>query len=101
MRIAQLELDLDVLARPAACRRFTLTSMGRSGGVVVGRRVGDRFVLTITGSTARPWVLDVDPEAVDDAVDAVAPWYDDLHGAPDWREAQTRRCVREIVEELS
>lgn len=99
--VRAFELDLAVLARPAAFRRFSLTSMGRSGGVVVGRPVGHRVVVTVTGSTARPWVLDVDPGSVDAAVDAVGPWYDDPHGAPDWREAQTRRCVREIVEELS
>lgn len=96
-----VELDLAVLRAPAAFRRFSLTAMGRSGGVVVGRRVGERVLVTVTGSTDRPWVLEVDPDVVDAAVDAIGPWHDDAHGAPDWREAQTRRLVREIVEELS
>ncbi|MCL3836509.1 FAD binding domain-containing protein [Aeromicrobium duanguangcaii] len=99
--VRSFEIDHDVLARPAAFRRFALTDMGRSGGVVIGRPVGDRVVVTITGATRRPWVLDVDRGSVDGALDRIDPWYDDPHGAPDWRRAQTRRCVHEILEELS
>ena len=99
--LRSLELDLAVLRRPAAVRRFALTSMGRSGGVVVGRPVGEDVLVTITAATPRPVVLTVRPGAVDAAVDTVRDWYDDPHGAPDWRAAQTRRCVHEIVEELT
>lgn len=99
--LRSLELDLAVLRRPAAVRRFALTAMGRSGGVVVGRPVGKDVVVTITAASPRPVVLTVRTGAVDAAVDTVREWYDDPHGAPDWRAAQTRRCVHEIVEELS
>ncbi|MFS0886344.1 FAD binding domain-containing protein [Aeromicrobium sp. 179-A 4D2 NHS] len=99
-----LELDIAVLRRPAAFRRFALTDMGRSGGVVVGRRDEVGLVVTVTGATRAPRVLRVDPADPADpsaAVAAIADWYDDPHGAPDWRAAQVARCVTEIVEELS
>jgi len=101
--VRAFEVEATVLERPAAFRRFALTSMGRSGGVVVGRRTTDGIALTVTGSVARPHVLHLaatDARTVDAALDTVGPWYDDPHGAPDWREAQTRRCAHEIVEEL-
>lgn len=99
--VRSFELDLAVLRRPAAFRRFSLTTMGRSGGVVLGRRVGERLVVTITAATPKPVVLEVGPGSVDEAVDTVRDWYGDPHGAPDWRAAQTRRCIHEIVEELA
>ncbi|MBC9225685.1 FAD-binding molybdopterin dehydrogenase [Aeromicrobium sp. 636] len=99
--VRSFEIDREVLARPAAFRRFALTDMGRSGGVVIGRPVGNRVLVTITGATRRPWVLDVDRGSVDEVLGLVGRWYDDPHGAPDWRRAQTRRCVHEILEELS
>jgi len=98
------EVDLEVLRRPAAFRRFALTSLGRTGGIVVGRPTPGGITVAVTGSTARPWVLHLDStdsRAIDAAVDTIVPWHDDPHGAPDWREAQTRRCVHEVVEELA
>lgn len=88
-------------------RRFALTTMGRAGGVVVGRRAHgtDDLVVTVTAATPRPVVLHVPAGAgtaeVEQAVASVPEWFDDPHGAPDWRAAQTLRCVREVVEELS
>ena len=35
------------------------------------------------------------------AVATIDRWYDDPHGAPDWRAAQTLRCALEVVEELA
>lgn len=102
--VRAFEIDASVLAGPAAFRRFSLTSMGRSGGVVVGRPTTDGLVVTITASTVQPRVLHLDAtdaRSIDAAVDTVGAWYDDPHGAPDWREAQTRRCVHEVVEELA
>ena len=35
------------------------------------------------------------------AVDAVDDWYDDPHGAPDWRRAMTLRLAEQVREELA
>lgn len=75
-----------------AFRKIALAPLGRSGAVVMGRReVDGRCALTITAATTRPIVLDFDgaPGAgeVRGAVAAIDPtlWFDDPHGAPDWR----------------
>ncbi|WP_433524547.1 FAD binding domain-containing protein [Nocardia pseudovaccinii] len=75
-----------------AFRKIALAPLGRSGAVVMGRReVDGRCALTITAATTRPIVLDFDgtPGAAEvrDAVAAIesALWFDDPHGAPDWR----------------
>ncbi|MEV6339911.1 FAD binding domain-containing protein [Nocardia vinacea] len=75
-----------------AFRKIALAPFGRSGAVVMGRReVDGRCALTITAATTRPIVLDFDatPGAAEvrGAVAAIDPtlWFDDPHGAPDWR----------------
>lgn len=75
-----------------AFRKIALAPLGRSGAVVMGRREADgRCALTITAATTRPIVLDFDgaPGAAEvrGAVAAIDPtlWFDDPHGAPDWR----------------
>lgn len=99
------------IASPVAVRRFGLTEMGRAGGLVVGRReVGTgRLVVTITAATPHPVVLHLpaaaDPtdlgDDVERAVASVPTWFDDVHGAPDWRAAQTLRCVHDVARELT
>ncbi|WP_433198510.1 FAD binding domain-containing protein [Nocardia sp. CA-107356] len=75
-----------------AFRKIALAPLGRSGAVVMGRREADgRYAVTITAATARPVVLDFDGTPGDaevrGAVAAIDPalWFDDPHGAPDWR----------------
>ncbi|MEG9227382.1 FAD binding domain-containing protein [Aeromicrobium sp. Sec7.5] len=94
----------EALRARAAFRRASLTSLGRSAAVVIGRRDGDGLVVSITASTPRPVVLRF-PTVPDEAQLAAAldplAWYDDPHGAPDWREAVTRHLAAGIREELS
>ncbi|MEV5836351.1 FAD binding domain-containing protein [Nocardia sp. NPDC052112] len=75
-----------------AFRKLALAPLGRSGAVVMGRReVDGHCALTITAATTRPIVLDFDGTPGDaevrGAVAAIDPtlWFDDPHGAPDWR----------------
>ncbi len=98
-------LPAAALAGRAAFRQFSLTTLGRSAALVIG--VLDprgELVITVTAATPRPVQVTVMP-TVDDAVAAVEAavpaWYDDVHGAPAWRAALTRRMVAEVVEELS
>lgn len=94
----------EALRARAAFRRASLTSLGRSAAVVIGRRDGAGLVLSVTASTARPVVLRFpevpDAAQVSAALEPVA-WYDDPHGAPDWREAVTRHLAVEVCEELT
>jgi len=91
-----------------AFRQVSLTAEGRSGTLLIGRRKDEGLVLTITAATRRPLRLvfaappasqDLEP-AIDIAVAGAGSWYDDLHGAPDWRRAMTLRHARDIVQEL-
>ncbi len=99
-----IELPGSALGQAAAMRRASLAELGRSAVLLVGRRDGPGFVLTVTASTPHPYVLtyDVVPTTARLAadVDAIDHWYDDVHGAPDWRHAMTRRFALELLEEL-
>jgi CO/xanthine dehydrogenase FAD-binding subunit len=104
--VRSFEVPPASLASTTAFRRAALTRMGRSGAVVVGRREPDGQVhLSVTASTDRPHVLALgrEPAPADVAagVETIRDWFDDPHGAPDWRAAQTLRCALEVVEELA
>jgi hypothetical protein len=88
-----------------------LTGGGLSGVVSTGRPLGpdtpgaaNAVRIVVTASVPRPVVLPIpagDHDALDRAVDGITDWYDDPHGAPDWRAAMTRRLTHEVLEELS
>jgi len=95
-----------LLAR-TSFRKIALAPLGRSGSVVMGRReADDRCAITVTAATVRPIVLDFDSvPAQSDLTDALAEldddvWFDDPHGAPDWREHVTGLLVTEVAAEL-
>ncbi|MBC9734985.1 FAD binding domain-containing protein [Nocardioides marmotae] len=92
--IRAVDVPPSALAARAAFRRMSLAPHGRSSAVVVG--VGDR--VTVTAATTRPVVLDAD--RLEEGLAAVDCWYDDPHGAPDWRAAVTATLAREVVREL-
>lgn len=88
-------------------RKIALAPLGRSGSVVMGRRDPDgRCVVTITAATDRPVVLDFVAAPSDAEIDAVVAeidpllWFDDPHGAPDWRRHVTGGLAREVAAEL-
>ena len=98
LRPGELLRSLRVGPEPrTALRQFSLTPIGRSAALLVGR--ADPFVLTITGATPRP----VQITGVDDlheAIDALE-FYDDVHGSPRWRRQLTHVLAEEIRQELS
>jgi CO/xanthine dehydrogenase FAD-binding subunit len=104
--IRAFEIPLTSLTSRVAFRRISLSNLGRSGALVIGRvdPSGER-VLTITAATHRPAQLRFDEapseSALRDAVDRVDDWYDDPHGAPDWRRAMTTLFAEEIRSELA
>lgn len=95
-----------LLAR-TSFRKIALAPLGRSGAVVMGRRTADdRCAITVTAATVRPVVLDFDTVPGDaDVAAAVAEiepelWFDDPHGAPDWRAHVTGLLATEVAAEL-
>lgn len=101
-----VQLPVAALQARTAFRRAALSREGRSGSVVIGRRdLDETFVLTVTAATDRPYRFAFRrfPRAGDlsAALDGVPRWFDDPHGAPDWRRAVTGLLAEEIREELA
>lgn len=123
-----LRVPPEGLAARTAARKLSLTELGRSAvlvtgaagppgsgtarvdaasaGTAVAAEVPARGTarLVVTASVPCPLVLTVragDHAALDAALDRITDWYDDPHGAPDWRAAMTRRLAHEVLEELS
>lgn len=91
-----VDIPAAALRARTAFRRMSLTPRGRSASVVIGcgRRV------TVTAATTRPVVVELDDD-LPARLDAVDCWYDDAHGAADWRAAVTRRLVADVARELA
>ena len=93
-----------------AFRQASLSRMGRSAALVIGRTYGAGLVITVTAATPRPVQLRfagrpsaAEAEAALDRAGrdgAALTWHDDVHGAPAWRAAMTRRFVAEVAAEL-
>lgn len=104
--LRSIEFPAAALREQTAFRRISLSPLGRTGTLVIGRR-GPRsgLILSITGGTWRPEVLRfaAPPSAAElsDRIAAIDSWYEDPHGSPDWREAMTRRYAEEIREEFA
>lgn len=88
----------------ASFRRASLAPLGRSAVLVVARVDADGFHLTVTASTPAPRVFSFPAiPAAGELAAAVAgcDWYDDVHGAPDWRRAMTLAFAEELRGEAS
>jgi len=88
-----------------AFRQASLSRLGRSAALVIGRTNGPGLVITVTAATPRPVQLRfAGRPSPDEAVAALDQahlrWHDDVHGAPAWRAAMTRRFVAEVAAEL-
>lgn len=104
--VRAVDVPASALAARTVFRRTSLNTLGRSASVVIGRLDPDGHVtLTVTAATPRPVVLRFGalpaPAEVDAALEAVDEWYDDPHGAPDWREAVTHTLAREVRDGLA
>ena len=105
--LRRIAMPTAALRRRTAFRRISLSPNGRSGALVIGTRDADGFVLTVTAATPRPHQLRFPgvPEAGElrAALAAAIPadgWYDDVHGAPDWRAHVTGLLAEAIRGEL-
>ncbi|AUZ35919.1 FAD-binding molybdopterin dehydrogenase [Arthrobacter sp. PGP41] len=107
--LRSVHLPASALAARVAFRRLSLSNLGRSGVLLIGRLDGGAsFVLTVTAATKRPVQLRFDslPEtdALAGALDEAIPadlYHDDIHGLPAWRRDMTYRLAEEIRAELA
>lgn len=107
--LRSITLPAAALGAHTAFRRLSLTTLGRSGVLLIGRLDADGgFVLTVTAAVKRPVQLRMPavPGAAELAgalADAISPdlWHDDVHGHPDWRRDMTGRLAEEIRIELA
>jgi hypothetical protein len=121
-------LPARALASVTAFRQLSLSDLGRSAAVVIGRRrapyvwppdalssglrrpgpepAAAGVVITLTAATARPVQLRFAavpaPGELLAAIDAARPpWHDDVYGAPAGRAAVTRDLALEVLDELA
>lgn len=110
--LRSVHLPAAALNSRVAFRRLSLSNLGRSGVLLIGRLTDDGgLVLTVTASTKRPVQLRfagapmAGPgaaelrRALDDAIPAEL-YHDDIHGLPQWRRDMTYRLAEEIRAEL-
>jgi CO/xanthine dehydrogenase FAD-binding subunit len=108
--IRSIVIPAHALRARTAFRRLSLTNLGRTGVMVIGRLDEDGlFTLTVSGSTTRPRQLRLGPgeyptptrllRGLDEAI-APADYHEDIHGRRPWRRAMTRRLGVEILGEL-
>jgi CO/xanthine dehydrogenase FAD-binding subunit len=107
--LRSVRLPASALASRVAFRRLSLSNLGRSGVLLVGRLDGGAaLVLTITAATRRPVQLRFDhlPDAgsLAAAITETIPadlYHDDIHGHPEWRRDMTVHLAGEIRAELA
>ena len=107
--LRSVHLPASALSARVAFRRLSLSNLGRSGVLLIGRLDGGTsLVLTVTAATKRPMQLRFDalPEAdqLTTALDEAIPadlYHDDIHGLPAWRRDMTYRLAEEIRAELA
>lgn len=111
--LRSVHLPASALASRVAFRRLSLSNLGRSGVLLIGRLDPDgSLVLTVTAATKRPVQLRLaapngvpaPPAALAEALDAAIPdglYHDDIHGLPAWRKDMTYRLAEEIRAELA
>jgi len=108
--LRSIDLPLPALLRRTAFRQISLSTHGRSAALLIGTRdlADGGFALTVTAATPRPVRLEFtsvpgEAELLDRLDHTIRPegYFDDVHGAPAWRAAMTRRFAREIREELA
>ena len=89
-----------------AFRQLSLTPVGRSAAVVIGRWAADRgLVITVTASVPVPVRVSFtgipEPAELREALlAAIGEFYDDPHGDPAWREHLTLMFAEEVRAEL-
>jgi CO/xanthine dehydrogenase FAD-binding subunit len=108
--LREIVVPVPALTRRVAFRQTSLTQFGRSAALLIGTMApnGGAFDLTITAATARPVRLSFasipDGQELARLIAREVPdslYYDDVHGAPEWRKHLTFELAEDIRRELS
>ncbi|MDF9752526.1 FAD binding domain-containing protein [Arthrobacter sp. ES3-54] len=109
--LRSVSLPAAALSSRVAFRRLSLSNLGRSAVLLIGRLdARGALVLTVTAATERPVQLRLKPSAaaladtLSESLDAAIPdelYHDDVHGLPAWRRDMTYRLAEEIRAELT
>jgi CO/xanthine dehydrogenase FAD-binding subunit len=103
--IRSIRLPHAALGARTAFRQESLTTLGRSAALLIGRVDADGgFVLTVTASVKRPVQLRF-PAVPDDVTAEIGAikdhlYHDDVHGDPRWRRHLTLLLAEQIRREL-
>lgn len=108
--LRSIHLPASALAAKVAFRRLSLSNLGRSGVLLIGRLDADGgLIITVTAATKRPVQLRFTAAELPDAGQLAAVvghaipaelYHDDIHGLPEWRRDMTLRLAEEIRAEL-
>ena len=106
--LRSIELPLAALKQRVAFRQISLTPVGRSAALLIGKIDADGALkLTVTASTVRPVQLSFarlpQADVMRDVILQRIPdllYHDDVHGKPAWRKHMTLRLAEEIRAEL-
>ncbi|TCT03212.1 FAD binding domain-containing protein [Aquabacter spiritensis] len=104
-----IHLPATALTRRAAMRQASLSALGRSAVLVIGTRPPEGGLsLTVTAAVPRPLRLEFsqDPDAAECAAALAAAlpadaYFEDVHGARDWRRAMTLHLSEQVRAELA
>ena len=105
--LRSVHLPARALAGTTAFRQLSLSPLGRSAAVVIGRRAaGGSLVITVTAATTRPVQLRFAafpaPGELRAALAAAEPqWHDDVHGCPPGGKPSPAGWPLEVLGELA
>ncbi|MBA2596608.1 MAG: FAD binding domain-containing protein [Chloroflexia bacterium] len=105
-----IDLPAAALRKRAAFRRMSMTHMGRSTALLIGTVLpqGGAFTLTVSAATPRPvqivFAEAPDARALRERLNEAIPddgYFDDVHGAPEYRKHITHYYAEQIRAELA
>ena len=101
-----IEFDAEILRQHTAFRQTSLSPVGRTATLLIGRIDPERgLVLTITGGTEHPeqfaYIEPPSPDVLAADFARVDSWFTDPHGEADWRRHVSTLLAVEIVTELT
>ena len=106
--LRSIELPASALRKRSSFRRISLTHLGRSAALLAGTLDSQDgvFMLTVSASTERPHRFKFPKLPRADELRArilgeIPKYFDDVHGAPDYRKHMTLYFAEEIRRELS